>query len=495
MINFETFIQIMSEYAAAGKYPPVDFSRDTSFHDILRRIDGGPIYVPSTSSGSQVIQQVLNQVSEAQSDEYVAAKGFQGLDTLADTMINTLNTTRNELRDIKFSVNKLVKLINDEFDVRLKKSGVGNARLNLTAEKGTFTPIDWNTVNKVAPMKFIISEVHDMIKVSGTDAVRANLIPLADVLRTKVNNSEMVDIKLTKVDKDAIVAIIQDKVSITSDEINQALTWMTSPSASKVLAGKIGTALKFAPGHGVMCVLIHNAIDCIIPVVSVINKVDLPQLNKDELKKNIDALYTILNAGAYYSHVCRTALFNRSILLSNDMLNPDLAAAFEKDGGCESDIVIHKYFMVTSNVIPTSGLGVDTILGFKDKLQLRAKSELAQSELRIKYETNEIMNDVIAFHLGIYAKDNNCKNAKPLIKAVQEQQVMSAYGLTDILFKFILSLEHQGEFVELLHRKLGASYVEKLTTSDTMNEDDALLAEVGVYTELVVEFIMSKFCN
>ncbi len=502
MLDLQNFISNMTSHAATGQFPVVEFKGNSSMQDIVRRVDGGSNFIDPSYSGPQIVNDILSTVDEGQSDNYVAKKGFIEMDAIADNMTNTLKTTRNELKDIKSIVNRLAGEITEAFAKQLKASPVGNTSLNLVADEGTHSIINWDIAKKLAPMKFIAGEIHDAIRIKGNDPSRMHLTSIVRMIKNPNTalGGDILDLNKSVADREVIAEKLKSSLPNTShDEIMLVLGFLCDPFQLKKAAPYLIDGLEFNTKRDASetCTNVLAVMDIVVPVVDALESADMSELSKTDISDNANVLYSYLKVGAYFCEVCRKQVFQNAVMLSNGVLNKDVLEAYRKEGGTESDLIVHKHYMYRAGKLPFGGLAMNTVLSFKEKLSVKAKAEMDANSVKTKYATSQVMKSAMTSCLVKYTnsvelKDKRC--VSELIRRATEQYMMDTINLEDIMFKFILDLQHRDCFVSLLHERLGASYIAKLAENNELNSTDAVVAEVGVYTKLVVEFMMNKFC-
>lgn len=502
MIKMDNINEAFVEYSKIGKFPTVEFSDTNSLNEVLHRLDGGYTEYPSTLTGPQIVYAILDRVAEAQTDEYVGIKGYEVLDSIARTMADRISVCREYIKEIQSVASTLKQNIDTEYNARMKREGVGVVHLNLVSEKGTYPVLNWKGMDKLAPSKFIISELHDLAKIDSDVVTRTNVGPIYNILTNTLpaKLKGFNKIELSPDDLTTWKEYIKSKTDLTDTEISNYIRIITQPNRAKTFCQKQIGLLKRNTDCGDAIVDGLNSISDFVKLNDVINKGALP--NRDKALSNLKIVMYYLNPTVYFLIMARNIICKDALLLDNKMINGDNVSSMEGAGITETDITTYLYYMQSSPKLPFTGIGLPTIIAFKPKLSERRKKDQTKSELQIKFKTNQIKRSVVKQVLSAYTKDQIASenrnpeiNIKAKINRVCDEILLGDVNISDVLFKFILDLSKDHEFTAILYKRLGASYMRLLTEKKSIDSEDVLIAETGVFTKLVVEFILGTFCK
>lgn len=496
MIDLTKFGEIMVSQSQTGKFPCVEFSNGNSLKDVIKRLEGTGMRMPADLSGSEIIGLLISNAEDAQKDEFVGLQAYQMLEEISKSMADNLGSTLDTISSIKDESTHLCKLIDTKYDELLRVSKVGVTRLNLETEKGTYKPVDWTLVTKVAPAKFIVAELHEGIK---TPDGSVSKIFLNKIIQRYVNTNpaaKLVDVDISE-SKDELFELVKSKTELVESDIKLILSVFADKKKGASLCNKILNLSKSTLKYGESIVAINKLIRNIVAVQSVIAKAD----DIDEaVVTNSTIVLNYLKVGCYFIMVARNNVYVTSILLDNKMINPDMIKEFETEGLTESDITRYIHYMVTTGVLPSNGVTVGSLKMFFAQLRKRAKTDTASVDIRLKLKLNTVKRDAMIIVLDEYISKNKEDiltgiNSTSIRNIACDNILLDNVSCEDIIFTFIINLLHGDSFVKTVYSKLGASYTKRLTEVDVLEKSDVSIIEMSVFVELILDFILTKFCK
>lgn len=375
---------------------------------------------------------------------------------------------------------------------------------------------EWCAVGAVGSNAYIIGKVNGSVTVESAEVPETFSMHHFKLACDNLKDAEPIkDIEFSEESKTAFVNAIHEATSDVSINvikegvdcltISKQLNVVVNALASKDIdPSKIYTTIQF----------FSNMINCLVIVTDVIQSgtVEVSNSSKDALDENIEKARMMCVLMAYYIAMHRETSYKDAILLPDGSLNKDNLDAFYQGGGNNQMVAhyIRAMFKDDLNSIPVRGVPADSIVKSATALEERVKKDIANVEGRIAVATTQARVAAFKHISSVYLKeelkqrfgDKDDVTLGAIYRKVEAHvfpaicNAITMYNITflDATLSMIMESSYVGTFAYAVFKKLGAAYINRANIGGTIDQAAIDIVEIGVITDIVSEFVISKLC-
>lgn len=480
----------------SGGVPTVKFNNKTSIQTIADRVWGRGVQVPADLDKERAVSWVLDYLDDQKEDELVGKTGYQELSMVAGRLAEKIGSSLDTIKNIKNRVMNLDGLIDVKLNELLKYSPYKSDGIQF--DDSEYEVFNWKRFTRITPTNIIVGIVNGEINIEGESVTRLNLKKVVSKYTTKLQlDKRASDVDLEDSDKEDLKTVLV-KAGALAEEANKYIKMVTTVNGVKNVCTRNINSCKTTNNFAKTCIEIINLLELMVKFDNLI-KTHASDSFPDGIETNVKMILDYLIPAQYFAVMCRQTLFNNSIVLDNSVMNSDMKYDFDKDGFRPVDLNMYRHYQI-SGVLPNYGINYDTFKSTIEMVRKKAERDVKSSEIKRNAAVTTTIRQAVRLVLKDFAeeiKDDVCPgvNVDNCIKLACENTAFNNISREDILFKFILDTTHRGDFVSSLYYKLGSGYMNELAHSERIEESDITRIEVGVLSEMILEFIIDKFCK
>jgi len=500
---FEFFMnRIVREYKSL---PEVAFNSNTSLSMSAQNFIGGGDTHGAKINNEQYIIKLIEELEQIFKNRIHHGQALEHIDLVITALSEVVGDSMATLSVVKKTVAALAEKTQAIRAERLSRDPYYVA--NHGADTGpVFTNIDWSPLIAYGTGSAIIATVHEKIRIDSTEITDSWLAVLGRFLSpgASKNNVRLKDITLPKEKIDEMVTVINSAIEdVLPDEIRETVRLVTTRKKAIQFvhkAIKTTTGLQY-PTDTLLFILKHLSSTRKITEALRSEIVELPPSVLSDMMSNINYLDEVFLLMAYSGTYLREVVLERTLVLSNQMINPDCLTIFTNNSGTLENIAHHISFKFPTGELPARGITGEAILGSVSFITNKVTATAGQKRSRLlrlenqstKMALTEVLTDYIKEIKDVEATVFTHNNPKSLIPIAATNSIVKNISIEDTLYDLIIKIHYKGTFLETLYKQLGGAYLKLVGESNEITQKDLDTVDMVVLVELVTDYVMDKF--
>ena len=222
----------------------------------------------------------------------------------------------------------------------------------------------------------------------------------------------------------------------------------------------------------------------------------------ESIHARLDAVDQVLKLAGYTLLVLRNQ-YRDNLVMSDEEVNGDEVANFEKDGGTMLDVAKH---IAVTQEIPASGVATAKILEMKTQIAERyaemSHQYITDAGMIKEQVTKDAARQVLKSYLEGVSPDDLPEdtpidefieaNENKIDEAVDNLNVNGDFHVENMLYDFVMQLWYRNSSVQKAHQLFGRETVKMFNLSKELSSKDLQTIDSTVANSLAANFIASK---
>jgi len=497
MIDFNNFTDLLVEKERSSDLLKIGPKPSTSIQVAIDKLVGFGSFYPAMYSKAMVTKDLMAEFNDAQYDSLTYGNSFETFDAVAKVIVEKLKNTNNVINDIKDEVSRLKELIDKQIETLLASDPFTALHYGKETSSVEYDSIDWKPYSVVGSDKQIINNVHTKLNIRSSDIQSLNLISLSvRKLVESSNNFSSVDLP-TETITEVLTQINTELDDMLLDDIRDVFKIITDmPRFNRFRSNIVMNSKKPSDISSVLFFL--EMVKKVYLVMNILNSsvIDLSKTAKETIANNCKILDDYLLCIGYILVFNRRIVFNETLVLPGKLINPDNKEEYLAQNGDNQMIAHHLAYLYEDGIIPVKGIMLSSVITMAPKIKERVRKEAANTAVRIKLIKNDATRTAVKNIFDKYLKQELASdrtialtNPNKFINNHIESIITQNKLIEDVLYELIVSLFYKNTFVEVLYKRLGNEYIKLLSNKTDINNDDVLISEINVYTDLICDFL------
>jgi hypothetical protein len=484
--------------ANIASFPSVDVRDNSDLSlELIRATSGESIGSDGESEASKA-SRWLSEISNNMDPAFI--------DDLATSFAKAIDRTNDNLKQVGGYVEDLVKQIAD----RRQKLIAADPFLvaNLGKDLGTIVYEDYPfwKLDACGPKLPLINYVVETCEITNFDPTSALS---RDIVIDKFQLKELklgvnADIKVDPtVLADFISKVNTANKDLLASDIEITVKALMSYTALKSITNNVDANARDT-NYDTACLNLLNTIGTYRGVCrrldKSLNDFSLTAAQLAQFSKNLAYLEAVTDLAGFVVYWHRANTFGGTYLMRCGMVNPDVRAQAVKVGITDTDAA--KYLAIKRNgrIISANGILLQAIIDNKVEVDSTSSAMDAQRLLRLNSAltivNRESFQQIVSawFKTGpIASRTLHIPNVDAYVAHKSNYMTDKAMPLEDVLYNVIINELYKGEFEGVLYERAGLAYVKMIASNPNADASVITAVNVGVYTELIAEFMYKKF--
>lgn len=494
MSILDKITDILKELAKNNSIPSMEFTAGTSLYaDMLKAISVETEFDNSLSD-DEIIEKVLNLLK----DNYPTIEPT--MESISDTFATKLKDGCSKLKDIQTDVAVLSEDINKSIEQRISLDPKLSKLLSDKDAKHEFDVYSFDMLNYVGSKDELIRSIHDAVIAKDATEINDDYkfnISVSKYLNKTLLNIVPKNIELSEEIKQKVVnEVVELDSALPKENVIKLLNLITSDiQLSRVLV-EAKKYLSMDSNVNESFFALSSYVNIIGPILLKLEEILLKNdVSIELIKDNVLILNSIMEISAYYVIYHRYNTFKDTVLFVNGVLNPDMVQRTKDAGISNNDIAKYNKYLLKDFGPGKCGIVLQKLIENKEKVDKMFADAEKEDNIYIASAKSMIIRAAFASVLSNYFKDKI--NVDTYNNMYDRADRISRFNMTmeDCLYLAIIQTLYSGTVVELLHRRLGDAYKTLLSENKDVTEVIVNETNIGVYSELISEFLVKHFVD
>jgi hypothetical protein len=492
MSVLDKITDILKDLAKNNMVPSVEFIAGTSLYANMLKAISVESEFDNSLSDDEIIEKVLNLLK----DNYVAIEPT--IESISDAFANKLKDGCSKLKEIQNDITTLSEDINKSIEQRISLDPKLSKLLSDKDIKHEFDTYSFNMLNYVGSKDELIRSIHNVV--IAKDANEINDDYKFNISISKYLNKILLDIvpkniELTEETKQKVITeVVQLDESLSKEDVSKLLNIITSDIQISRILVNAKKYLSIDSGVNESFFELASYVSLIGPNLLKIEEVLLKNdVSIDIIKDNVLILNSIMEISAYYVIYHRHNTFKDTVLFISGVLNPDMIQRTKDVGISNTDIARYNKYFLKDFSPGKCGIVLQKLVENKEKVDKIFNDAEKEDSIYIASAKSIIIRAAFASILSNYFKGKI--NTDMYANMYDRADRISRFNMTieDCLYLAIIQTLYPGTMVELLHKRLGDAYKNLLSENKDVTEVVVNETNIGVYSELISEFLVKHF--
>ena len=504
-------LEVLLSKQNSGELPSVAFKANNDLYEEACHIAGMADFTSATTADNEKLAKWMSEIagyltnpetSEAVSLESASINN-DVLDRIADQMADKINGSSLVLKGISNSVSGISKAVDTRINREIALDPFLAKHANaeeVSQDIDTFPFASLASLgSKTALIEYVEQESGQKINYD----VNATVYRAIEMCVIKMFPAARLEASMLsqEIKNDLIAAVNESSEALLNDNVVDFCEMLTTGYLLKNRVAKLKLlreAVNVMPlvtefvgeiaSYKNLCSRFETAIS---------NNEILDQETATKLGETINAISDYCDLAGYFVYHHRGTTFKDAVVMPNGTLNPDNIKAYQADGIKLVDICRHIRSRHEVIPLPNRGITLASLVDNKDRIAKVTEETASQIEIRVKSDIATITREAIAAELYEYliteAKEDPTDDLFKYASHKAGYATTKNMPCEDIAYDMIISRYHNKSFVSVLHKRLGTEYSKVVSAKKEIDSTDITLVNVGVYAELVTEFIRDNF--